>query len=119
MASLADRITKPDSSQGDANTSKDPSSAPSSSQATGKLTSWADEAEDAEIETSTKIPAAKADAKEEVGTLATQTDGASEANGGEAGILEPSYDVEIKLADLQANPNDPLYSIKSFEELGL
>lgn len=29
-------------------------------------------------------------------------------------LHEPEYDVEVK----QADPNNPLYSIKSFEELG-
>jgi hypothetical protein len=27
--------------------------------------------------------------------------------------------VQVKLADLQANPDSPLYSAKSFEDLGL
>lgn len=34
-------------------------------------------------------------------------------------LLASSYEVKVKLADLQADPNSPLYSIKSFEELGL
>ncbi|KIW00263.1 uncharacterized protein PV09_08153 [Verruconis gallopava] len=47
-----------------------------------------------------------------------QTDGASEAKNGST-LQEPEWDVEVKLADLQADPNNPLYSAKSFEELGL
>ncbi|KAJ4306218.1 RNA helicase required for poly(A+) mRNA export [Collariella sp. IMI 366227] len=36
------------------------------------------------------------------------------------GLIEPSYDVEVKLADLQADTDSPLYSgVRSFEELGL
>ncbi|KAG0297042.1 RNA helicase required for poly(A+) mRNA export [Dissophora globulifera] len=34
-------------------------------------------------------------------------------------LLESSYNVEVKLADQQADVNSPLYSVKSFEELGL
>ncbi|KAF2140631.1 uncharacterized protein K452DRAFT_252411 [Aplosporella prunicola CBS 121167] len=47
-----------------------------------------------------------------------QTDGTTEQLGG-SGLQEPEYDVEVKLADLQANPNNPLYSIKTFEQLNL
>ncbi|KAF2709950.1 DEAD-domain-containing protein [Pleomassaria siparia CBS 279.74] len=36
-------------------------------------------------------------------------------NGGE--LLETEANVEVKLADLQADPNNPLFSAKSFEEL--
>lgn len=48
-----------------------------------------------------------------------QTDGATELGGGNTGIYEPDYEVEIKLSDAQADPNNPLFSIKTFEELGL
>lgn len=34
-------------------------------------------------------------------------------------LIESSYDVQVKLADLQADPNSPLYSVKSFKDLGL
>ncbi|OZJ03424.1 hypothetical protein BZG36_03583 [Bifiguratus adelaidae] len=34
-------------------------------------------------------------------------------------LIENSNEVEVKLADLQADPNSPLYSAKTFEELGL
>jgi ATP-dependent RNA helicase DDX19/DBP5 len=47
-----------------------------------------------------------------------QTDGAGEELGG-SNLQEPEYDVEVKLSDIQADPNNPLYSIKSFDELGL
>jgi ATP-dependent RNA helicase DDX19/DBP5 len=33
-------------------------------------------------------------------------------------LREPDYNVEVKLSDIQADPNNPLYSVKSFEELG-
>ena len=45
-----------------------------------------------------------------------QTDGAAGEN---TGIVEPSYDVNVKLSDLQADPNDPLHSTTSFEALPL
>lgn len=38
---------------------------------------------------------------------------------GDSDLNEPDYSVEVKLSDLQADPNNPLYSIKSFEDLGL
>ncbi|KAK9238552.1 P-loop containing nucleoside triphosphate hydrolase protein [Lipomyces kononenkoae] len=34
-------------------------------------------------------------------------------------LIDNEYEVAVKLADLQADPNSPLYSIKTFEELGL
>lgn len=34
-------------------------------------------------------------------------------------LIQSTYEVQVKLADLQADPNSPLYSAKSFEELGL
>ncbi|KAM3586595.1 RNA helicase required for poly(A+) mRNA export [Umbelopsis sp. WA50703] len=34
-------------------------------------------------------------------------------------LIESSHVVQVKLADLQANPDSPLYSAKSFEDLGL
>lgn len=43
-----------------------------------------------------------------------QIDGAGQGNEGSA-IEEPEFDVEVKLHDI----NSPLFSIKSFKELGL
>lgn len=37
----------------------------------------------------------------------------------ESNLIKSTYEVKVKLADLQADPNSPLYSVKSFEELGL
>ena len=34
-------------------------------------------------------------------------------------LLQSKYEVAVKLQDLQADPNSPLYSVKSFDELGL
>ncbi len=38
---------------------------------------------------------------------------------GAQGIVESTYDVEVKLSDLQADTESPLYSVASFEQLGL
>lgn len=47
-----------------------------------------------------------------------QVDGSGEPANGSA-LAETEYKVEVKLADLQADPNNPLFSAKSFEELNL
>lgn len=67
--------------------------------------SWADEV---------ASPVAKANEN----PLEGQTDGASEIHQG-SGLHEGSYEVEVKLSDLQADASNPLYSINSFEELGI
>ncbi|GFF33078.1 ATP-dependent RNA helicase dbp5 [Aspergillus udagawae] len=51
-------------------------------------------------------------------TPGDQTDGAPAELGG-SDLHEPEYNVEVKLSDLQADPNNPLYSVKKFEDLGL
>lgn len=48
-----------------------------------------------------------------------QNDGATEGLGGNSGVIEPEYEVNVKLADAQADVDNPLYSVKTFEELGL
>lgn len=37
----------------------------------------------------------------------------------ENNLIQTEYEVRVKLADLQADPNSPLYSAKRFEDLGL
>lgn len=37
----------------------------------------------------------------------------------QSNLINSTYEVKVKLADLQADPNSPLYSVKAFEELGL
>jgi ATP-dependent RNA helicase DDX19/DBP5 len=49
---------------------------------------------------------------------AAQVDGGGEVSNGSP-LAETEYKVEVKLADMQADPNNPLYSAKSFEELNL
>ncbi|KAH3685314.1 hypothetical protein WICPIJ_003711 [Wickerhamomyces pijperi] len=65
----------------------------------------------------------KEEAEEE--TTEESTDASAKDESSEAlvpqseGLISSQYEVQVKLADLQADPNSPLYSIKSFEELGL
>ncbi|KAJ5584601.1 Helicase C-terminal, partial [Penicillium hispanicum] len=51
-------------------------------------------------------------------TEKTTEDGAGEPLRGSE-LQEPEYTVEVKLSDLQADPHNPLFSAKTFEELGL
>ncbi|KAI5820493.1 P-loop containing nucleoside triphosphate hydrolase protein [Pyronema omphalodes] len=64
-------------------------------------TSWADDAEE-----EFSAPPAAAEAQPAESEQATNLD-------------EPSYEVNVKLADQQGDPNSPLYSVKRFEDLGL
>ncbi|KAJ5967533.1 hypothetical protein N7501_003781 [Penicillium viridicatum] len=52
-------------------------------------------------------------------SAAPKEDGASAPAQGSANLEEPDYTVAVKLSDLQADPNNPLFSVKSFEDLGL
>ncbi|KAE9970601.1 RNA helicase required for poly(A+) mRNA export [Venturia inaequalis] len=47
------------------------------------------------------------------------TDGASTGFNGSELRDEPEFDVEVKLIDMQVDPNSPLFSIKRFEDLNL
>ena len=47
-----------------------------------------------------------------------QSDGATTPFNGSV-LQESEYSVQIKLADLQDDPNNPLYSVSTFEELNL
>lgn len=140
--SLADRLTKADGSKFES-----PKAAPeidttevTDSKSTGESTSWADD-----VETPTalepepvstpavgpKESSSPKSTRPEESSLQTvqpetsslgkaQLDGATEYQAGSANFLdEPSYDVNIKLSDAQADPNNPLYSLKRFEDLGV
>lgn len=43
----------------------------------------------------------------------------TQAKDKDGNLLESKYDVTVTLADQQADPNSPLYSVKSFDQLGL
>ena len=110
--SLADRITKPEPSSSTTVQDDQPASS-----------SWADEVNSP----STAQPAAL-DEKSNGDTAATsseakeatipQLDGATAPFMGSE-LQEPQFEVAIKLADMQADPNNPLFSAKSFDDLGL
>ena len=59
----------------------------------------------------TDIPAASKPAPD-------QLDGAGAPNNGNE-LADTNYKVEVKLADLQADPDNPLYSVTRFEDLKL
>jgi ATP-dependent RNA helicase DDX19/DBP5 len=93
-----------------------------------KKTSWADDVE--ESESATKAQAEKPETTETTKETTTdptaapntldmaQIDGVPPLLNG-SGLDEPTFDVNVKLADMQADPNDPLYSIQSFKDLNL
>jgi ATP-dependent RNA helicase DDX19/DBP5 len=105
--SLADRLTFPDSK------SKSNGDAPSKF-------NWADEVTTPVDENKKPTPpTSSAEKKEDTSSLTmAQTDGANVWISGSS-LAEPEFDVNVKLADLQADPNNPLYSVKSFQDLNL
>ena len=118
--SLADRLTKSDGSKFEspkADPETDTAEA-NPSEPAGESSSWADE-----VETPVKPdpePTTAEEEKPEDSSLAkAQLDGATEPQKGTPMVEEPSYEVNVKLSDVQADPNNPLYSIKNFNDLGL
>ncbi|KAI9830876.1 MAG: RNA helicase required for poly(A+) mRNA export [Phylliscum demangeonii] len=96
--------------------------APSNPAAMVATKSWANEAALASAATastateptaSSTNPTKRASASPE-----PRTDGASVGRNG-SDLQEPDYEVEVKLSDIQEDPNNPLYSVKAFEDLGL
>lgn len=66
----------------------------------------------------TEAPAAAAESSTTEKPAPDQVDGAgSPANGNP--LADTELKVEVKLADLQADPNNPLFSATTFEELQL
>lgn len=59
---------------------------------------------------------AKKDAQKDAQPAAAPASGAPADS---SSLRESQYDVQVTLADQQADPNSPLYSVKSFDELGL
>lgn len=72
-----------------------------------------DAAKKEETSTSEAAPAAAAAST----TEAPKDDAAAKKQASD--LLESKYDVTVTLADQQADPNSPLYSVKSFDELGI
>lgn len=50
---------------------------------------------------------------------ATEKAGDGEKHEEEEKLVQSNYEVAVKLADMQGDPNSPLYSVKRFEDLGL
>lgn len=92
--SLADRMTFPSASNGDS-------------------TSWADDTEEPSAPSAQNTQ--NMDGAQDMGN---QHDGAGEVQMGSS-LLEPEFNVDVKLNDLQADPNNPLYSVKNFGDLNL
>ena len=102
--SLADRISQPTPSALNGS-----SAIFSPSATTGEAkehTSWADEVASPVV----------GDDKDK--QLDGQVDGATESRGGSQ-LHEPKYEVKVTLSDLQGDVNSPLFSIHSFEQLGM
>lgn len=120
--SFEDRLTFPSDSS-----SKEPpqdaaASNASTSTATPSKFNWADEVTTPvqEKESDSKAgPDSTSEKKDESSADMAQLDGASTWQNGSAGLDEPEFDVNVKLADLQEDPNNPLYSAKSFDQLNL
>jgi ATP-dependent RNA helicase DDX19/DBP5 len=97
--SLFDRVNAPPNAN---SSSATPTTTPAASKTVG---SWADEVASPVNESESSL--AKA-----------QMDGSSEPLGGSM-LHDGQFDVEVKLSDIQGDVNSPLYSAKTFEELGM
>ncbi|KAL8642251.1 MAG: hypothetical protein Q9228_001045 [Teloschistes exilis] len=137
-SSLADRLTRADGSKFiSPKVDTDDAKEPTPSQDTDGSGSWADEVEtpvkaDAEPVAASathqlegSLAKAQLDGsgdnppQDENTLLKAQLDGATDLQQGSPLHGQPSYNVDVKLSDVQADPNNPLYSIKNFNELGL
>ncbi len=119
--SLADRISKPEPTPANAMSAAATAFQPKS----GKL--WSDETESPvtptaqappQPQTTEKAPTETPPAEPSQPPNMPQVDGATTPFNG-SDLQESEYSVQIKLADMQADPNNPLYSVSTFEELNL
>jgi hypothetical protein len=121
--SLADRISKPDHTPANGMSASATPFQPKS----GKL--WSDETDSPISPLAETIPKPQAQTTESSSIDPAPTepskppnmpqgDGATTPFNGSV-LQESEYSVKIKLADLQADPNNPLYSVSTFEELKL
>ncbi|KAL8709578.1 MAG: hypothetical protein Q9220_005670 [cf. Caloplaca sp. 1 TL-2023] len=127
--SLADRLTKADGSKFESPKleAKEITKESTHLEPQTESTSWADEVETPVNANPNPAPIPKAPAEESKGDhkikgsslSMAQMDGASEQQAGSSFLEEPSYDVNVKLSDVQADPNNPLFSVTDFKELGL
>ncbi|ANB13143.1 ATP-dependent RNA helicase DBP5 [Sugiyamaella lignohabitans] len=72
-------------------------------------------AEESESKETTASETKTDDAKDDKKTASEEGEGSDPENN----LIKTTYEVRVKLADLQADPNSPLYSVKRFEDLGL
>ncbi|KLO07630.1 DEAD-domain-containing protein [Schizopora paradoxa] len=75
----------------------------------------------APVKSSLNIKGAAGDSKDASASgPSTNKDSATDApKAGATDLIKSTFDVQVTLADQQADPNSPLFSVKSFEELGL
>lgn len=101
--SLSDRISAPLNAASTAFTPGTASTTPGPSKPTG---SWADEVTSPVNDNGRSL--AKA-----------QMDGSTPNQGGSALQDVEEFEVEVKLSDIQGDEKSPLYSVKSFDQLGM
>ncbi len=119
--SFEDRLTFP-SDSALKTPAKDAAAVDSTAFTTPAKFDWADEVTTPvqEKELNGKAPPSSTTEKKDNSTAdMAQLDGATTWQNGSAGLDEPEFDVNVKLADLQEDPNNPLYSAKSFDQLNL
>lgn len=102
--SLSDRISAPLNAASTAFTPSTASTTPGPAKSPG---SWADEVASPVNESGSSLAKAQMDG------------GATEQKGGSALQDVEQYEVEVKLSDIQGDEKSPLYSVKSFDQLGL
>lgn len=101
--SLSDRISTPLNA---ASTSFTPAAASTPSGPSKSTGSWADEVASPVNESG-------------IGLSKGQMDGSTITSGGSALQDVEQYEVEVKLSDIQGDEKSPLYSVKSFNQLGM
>jgi len=79
--------------------------------------SWADDVDEEELNFKAEAPSSDNVPSETVEAGGQQT--TDENKEDESSLTQNQYDVAVILADIQGDPNSPLYSIKRFEDLGL
>lgn len=79
---------------------------------------WADEVTTPTAESDQQVAGEKK-SEEQKTEENSQKDGATSWLNGSGGLDEPEFDVKVTLADLQDDPNNPLYSVKTFDDLNL
>lgn len=114
--SFEDRLSFPSDS-------KNKSSTPNLTTTPSSKFNWADEVETPVQENEKQIGESQngttSKAADDSSLDMAQTDGSTPWLNGSQGLDEPEFDVNVKLADLQQDPNNPLYSVKNFDDLQL